>query len=146
MNNIEKFKSKCSILRHEKSGASTEDVALLLSEESSNIIKSLLLKAGDEFLATIIGGDKKLNIKKVRKHFCSPKIYFAKAIEVEKFTGFQIGGLPPYAFVGKCKVVIDTRIMEKPYVIGSGGDEFTGIKFNPKDLLLLYGDVADVVI
>lgn len=146
MDNIEKFKSKCKILRHKKSGAHTEDAALILFEETSNIIKSLLLKSENGFLAAIISGDKKLDIKKLKKHFGSQKISFAKVIEIEKFMGFKIGGLPPYAFFDKCKVVIDARVMESPYVIGSGRDEFTGIKFNPKDLLLLYSDVADITV
>ena len=146
MDNKEKFKSKCRVLRHKKSGASTEDAATQLSEENSNIVKSLLLKSGNDFLAAIIGGDKKLDIKKIEKHFGVQRIFFAKAIEVERFTGFKIGGLPPYAFFGKCKVVIDACVMEKSYIIGSGGNEFTGIKFNPKDLLLLYNDVADIAV
>ncbi|MBU2579997.1 YbaK/EbsC family protein [Patescibacteria group bacterium] len=146
MNNIEKFKSKCKILRHKKSGAQTENAALALSEKSSSIIKSILLKSGNQFLAAIISGDKKIDTKKIKKYFDVSKISFAKPEEVEKLTGFKIGGLPPYAFFDKCKVVIDANLMEKPYVIGAGGDEFTGMKFNPKDLLLLYGDVTDITI
>lgn len=144
MNNVERFKSKCVILRHKESGALTKDAALILSEKKSNILKSLLLKSKDEFFAAIISGDKKLDIKKIKKHFDISNVSFAKPEEVEELTGFKIGGLPPYAFSGKCRVVIDACIIEKSYVIGSGGDEFTGIKFNPKDLLLLYTDIAGI--
>lgn len=144
MDNTDKFKSKCIILRHKESGASTKDAALILSEKEGNIIKSLLLKSGDRFFAAIIGGDKKLDIQKIKEYLNVSKIFFASGKEIEQFTGFKIGGVPPYAFVGKCDVVIDRELMGKLYVIGSGGNEFTGIRFNPKDLLLLYADVAEI--
>ena len=143
MDNVEKFKSKCIVLRHKKSGVSTKDAALILSEKEGNIIKSLLLKSKDKFWGAIIAGDKKLNIKKIEKYFNVLKISFANQREVEQF-GFKIGGIPPYAFFNKCDVVIDEGLMRKSYIIGSGGDEFTGIKFNPKDLLILYNNVADI--
>lgn len=144
MDNIEKFKSQCIILRHKKSGASTKDAASILLEEEGSIIKSLLLKSGDRFFGVIIGGDKKLDIQKIKKYFNVSKISFANQKEVEEFTGFKIGGITPYAFFGKCNVVIDKDLLGKPYIIGSGGNEFTGIKFNPKDLFLLYRDVEKI--
>ncbi len=146
MNNLEKFKSRCKILQHKKSGVHTEDAALALSEKRSNIMKSLLLKSKNDFFAVLIMGDQRLDVKKIKKQFNISKVSFAEADEVERLTGFKIGGLPPYAFFNKCKVVIDSHVMEKPYAIGSGGNEFTGIKFNPKDLLLLYNNIANIII
>lgn len=144
MDNIEQFKSQCEILHHKKSGAKTEDVVLELSEQSINIIKSLVLKSGNYFFAVIISGNNKLDIKKVKKYFNVSKISFANPDEIEKLTNFRVGGIPPYAFYKKCKTLIDAQLMKRPYVIGSGGDEFTGIKFNPKNLLLLYDNITDI--
>ena len=145
MDKLKEFKSKCTIIHHRQSGKTTENAAQALNVSKRQVIKSLLLKSSGDFFAAIIPGDRKLDIAKAKKHFGVSKISLASPEEVKQLTGFGIGGVPPYAFYRKCKVVIDTRLMDADYIIGSGGNEFTGLKFRSESLLILYNDKADVV-
>ena len=55
--------------------------------------------------------------------------------QVEKLTGFQLGGVPPLAVASCTKAFMDEKVVKKDLVVGAGGDEHCGMRFAPQDLL-----------
>ena len=122
---------------HDETGKTTEDAEKALGISSENILKTLILYASKEekYVGVIILGSDRLNIKHVAKISNSKKLRFATNEQIEKLTGFSIGGVPPIAINFCSQKYIDNKVCEKEFVIGAGGDEFCGMKIVPKQLI-----------
>ena len=140
------------IINHEASGKTTFQAEKALNEKKENILKSILLKnEANQFLGVIILGNSKINFSKVKEYtkiipyfqnnkfsFCSPEI-------VKQITGYEIGGVPPIVFLTKnIRTIVDLAIFNQNYVIGAGGNEYTGIKIRGDDFKKLGYAEADI--
>mgnify|MGYP000023416756 CR=1 FL=1 len=142
---MKKLNIKGEIISHETSGRTTMEAAKALGVPPRNILKSLLLiSKKKEYLAVIITGDKRVNIRKLKQITGFKKLRLAKPSEVEDFTGFKIGGVPPFAFHGKCRIIVDREVLEREYVIGACGDEYHGVKLDPEIFKKLGYEIADI--
>ncbi len=142
---MRKFNIKGEIIHHKRSGRTTEDASKALGLPPEYILKSLLLVSRKgERLAVILTGEKRVNIKKLEKLTGLKKLRLARPDEVEAFTGFKIGGVPPFAFHGKCRVIVDRGVVEKEFIVGACGDEYHGVKLDPKIFEKLGYEIADI--
>ena len=129
---IERLGIEGEIIRHKLSGRRTEDAEKALKVPREFILKSLLFKSKDKYVAVIITGNKRVNVRKLEKISGLKKLRLATPDEIKNFTGFKIGGVPPFIFYKLCPTYVDKEVMGKEYVIGAAGTEFSGIKFSPK--------------
>lgn len=131
------FSLDAEFIIHDETGKTTEDAEKALGISSENILKTLILYASkkDKYVGVIILGSDRLNIKKIAKISNSKKLRFASNEQIEKLTGFSIGGVPPLAINFCSQKYIDNKVCGKEFVIGAGGDEFCGMKFVPKQFL-----------
>ncbi len=60
----------------------------------SSIVKTLLLKVGEEYLVTVIRGDRKLDLNKVEKAL-GRKARLARPDEVAAVLGAEVGAVTP---------------------------------------------------
>jgi len=120
------------IIYHKLSGKKTENAEKALGVSREHILKSLLFKSKDRHVAAIITGNKKVDVRKLEKLIGLKKLRLATPQEVKAFTGFEIGGVPPFIFYKLCPTYVDKEVMEKEYVIGAAGSEYYGIRFSPK--------------
>ncbi|MFH1547538.1 MAG: YbaK/EbsC family protein [bacterium] len=72
----------------------------------NQIVKSLLLKVGDEFCIFLISGDKRLDFDMLKERF-GKEIRMATAEEVKEVTGYSIGGVPPFGHKSKLTTYIE---------------------------------------
>jgi len=142
---LQEFSVKHEFIHHGKSGKTTEEASNALAEPNSNIIKSILLKTEKgEYLGVIIRGDTSIDFKKLKQH-SSKKFSFASPEEIKEMLGFELGGVPPFAFyLSKISAVVDARVIQNEYIVWAGGNEFTGLKFSPKEFAKFNYEVADV--
>jgi Cys-tRNA(Pro) deacylase len=107
-----------------------------LNINSNEIVKSILFvnQDGNPILA-IVTGDKRVNEKKLAEASNSEKVRIAKAREVEIFTGYKIGGLPPVGH--NLKTFIDKKVMNMVKVVGGGGSIHTLMEIKPSDIVKL---------
>jgi len=149
---LQKYKIKYNVLHHELSGKTTEDAEKALGISREYIIKSLLLENRvPEYIGVIISGNKRLDFSKLKEilrkeeTFSNLKFSFSKPDTVEEVLGYKIGGVPPFVFyLRRIPTYVDLSFLEKTFVVGAGGDEYTGIKFNPKELKKLGYKYADI--
>lgn len=125
---------KAEFILHEKTGKTTEDAEEALGVSPDNILKTLILYASKEkkYIGAIILGSDRLDMKKLAKISEVKKLRFANNDQIQKLTGFAIGGVPPTAIKFCSAMFIDNKVYEKKFVVGAGGDEFCGMKFAPK--------------
>ncbi len=143
---LKEFDIKYEIINHSLSGKTTLDAKKALSIQTKNILKSLLLKSKKgHYVGIIIQGDQKANIKYIEDYFQHKykdnrfkKLRMATQDEIYSVLGYKIGGVPPTAFYKKCEVICDNSLLDACFVVGSAGNEHSGLKINPKELKKLY--------
>lgn len=127
---------EAELILHEKSGKTTEDAEEALGLESKVIIKCLLLKSkkGD-YLGAIVRGSDRLNFKALESFSGYKGLRMASQEDIRTVLGFDIGGVPAVIFRDRnIPTYVDNQVLSLEYVVGSGGTEFYGLKFNPRQL------------
>jgi len=126
----------CELIRHSSTGATTQDASVALHLEPENILKTLIFidEKNGKTVGIILRGDNKVNIAAVRTAIGCNKLRFARPSEVNEVSGFEIGGVPPFAIIKCDHRLIDSSLFEKKRVIGAGGHAFCGIKIAATDL------------
>ena len=94
----------------EQSARTAKDAATALRCEVGAIVKSLLLRADDEFILCLVSGDKKCSLNKVKKLTGKKDVCMANAEDVKKKTGFTIGGVSPVGLINKLEILIDDKL------------------------------------
>ena len=145
---MEELNIKGEIIDHlDTNGTQSEDVAEALNIPLEQVVKCLILKSKKGFIvAAIILGNQKLDMKKIEFATGKKKFSLASPKTVFETTGYQIGGIPPFAVVDYLPVLIDASVLKKEYVIGSAGTPYHGLKFDPKSLEQFDVKITDICI
>ncbi|BFI73143.1 Cys-tRNA(Pro) deacylase [Nanoarchaeota archaeon] len=136
MINLEKLEreGKIEILEFKNDVSTSEKSAKESGYPIEKITKSILVIANNIPILVIIQGDKRINIEKLSKYL-NTEVRLAKAREVERYTGFKIGGVCP--LLVNTKKVLDKNILNLDEVLIGGGDTHKLIKIKVKDLIEL---------
>lgn len=97
--------------------------------------KSLLLKAGKEFILAVLPGDNRLDTKKLKQILGVKDIRFATPTEVEEIMGCSIGACYPFGSVAKVKMIVDPTLGENEIISFNPGVHNKSIKMSWKDYL-----------
>ena len=92
---LRSFDNSLKVQVLEQSARTAKDAATALRCEVGAIVKSLLLKADNEFILCLVSGDKKCSLNKVKKLTGKKDVCMANAEDVKEKTGFTIGGVSP---------------------------------------------------
>jgi len=124
-------------IHHQQSGKTTEDAVVALGIDAGSIIKTLILHASKEdlFIAAVILGSDRLSCHMLASLAGVKSLRFASPEQIEKLTGFELGGVPPLAVKYCNRAFVDSLVVRKDSVVGAGGDDHCGMKFSPEDLL-----------
>lgn len=115
------------------STSSVENSARQLEVGPRRIIKSLVFKDEDSNpLLAIISGVKRVNREKLSKVYGS-RVRMAKAREVESYTGYKIGEVPPVNH--DLETFIDSEVADFDTVIAGGGSTHTLVELDPQDII-----------
>jgi Cys-tRNA(Pro) deacylase len=117
-----------------------------LGVSREKIVKSILFidDSGLPVLG-IVTGDKRVNEKKLAKACGAKRIRRASPAEVKKFTGYEVGAVPPVGHEKKIRTFIDEKVMTLDKVIGGGGEINMLLEISPIDTKrLMNGQVRDI--
>ena len=111
------------------------DAASSLNCEVGAIVKSLLLKADNDFILCLVSGDKRCSLNKVKKILSIKDVSMANAEQVKDQTGFSIGGVSPIGQLKKINIFIDLSLSRYENIYAAAGHPHTIFKITYKQLL-----------
>jgi len=141
---IDRLGIDAKVVWHDVRGATTADAYASLGVTAADIAKSILFVAKDGSPhMVIIAGDRRVDAKKL-KRIVGKEVRIAKADEVLKHTGNEVGGVSPLG----CDAVpkyLDRSLLEKEWVHASAGSAYATLLIRTKDLIeRTGGNVVDV--
>ncbi|OQX82954.1 MAG: proline--tRNA ligase [Candidatus Omnitrophica bacterium 4484_49] len=71
--------------------SSVEDVSRFLNVPPQQLLKTMIYKAEDKFIAALVPGDKEINEVKLRRHLGVKELRMAEPHEIREITGGEVG-------------------------------------------------------
>ncbi len=97
-----------------------------------------------QYLACLVTASSKIDVNhKLSKLVGIKRLSFATADETKQITGQLIGGVTVFGLPDSVPLYIDSRVMERDYVIVGGGNRSTKIKLAPAHLATLHRAVVE---
>ena len=93
-------------IKSEQATTTAQQAAEAHNVPVSNIVKSLVVKADNEFLIILCPGNQKLDFQKLKTKLGVQEIRMANADEVKQVTGHSVGGVPPFGHKQPLKTII----------------------------------------
>jgi len=107
---------------------------LLISEKQ--VFKTLVVNIGTkEFGVAVVPVSSKLSMKRFAKALGVKKADMAKALDVERVTGYVLGGVSPLGQKKRLKTVVDISAVDYKTIFVSAGRRGLEIELSPKDLI-----------
>ena len=121
---------------HDSSCASFGDeAALKLNLKKEQVFKTLVVVTNtQEFIVAVVPVSHQLSFKAMSKAFGAKKVAMADAKDVEKITGYILGGVSPLGQKKRLKTIIDLSAKTFKTIFVSGGKRGLDIELSPYDL------------
>ena len=129
---IKEFDSNLKVIILEQTARTAKDAATSLGCKVGAIVKSLLFKAGDNFVLCLVSGDKRCSLNKLKKILNQKDVSLANPEDVKKITGYTIGGVSPVGHLTKLKIILDNNLkrFSKIYAAAGHPNAVFGIDLN----------------
>jgi len=129
----------------------SEDAAKIRGTNLEEAAKAIILKVEKKgengkfyiIIQVVIGGDQRIDLKKLRVLFGSRDIALASPEEVLEKTGCTIGSVPPFGGLFNIPVYMDNGLLEKERIVFSAGTHTDSIIMRPQDYLLIINPIVD---
>ena len=95
------------IRRFPASTRTAQDAAREIGVSVGEIVKSLVFVAGDRPLVVLCCGDRRVSEERLREAIGVAAVRRTTADEAKRFTGYAIGGVPPFAHETSYETLID---------------------------------------
>ena len=143
---LEENRVEARFFRFEEHTMTVDAAANRLGISRERIIKSILF-VDDSGLPVlgIVTGDKRVSEVKLAGVCGARYVRKAKATEVKRFTGYDVGAVPPVGHKVKVRTFIDEKVMRFKKVVGGGGEINMLLEISPTDIKrLTNAAVADI--
>lgn len=122
------------------------EAAEKLGVPESSVFKTLVVSLDNKALAVgVVPVSSMLSMKLIAKAAGAKKAIMAKQVDVERSTGYVLGGVSPLGQKKRLKTIIDTSAKDNTTVYVSAGRRGLEIELNPDDLAkLVNGQFADI--
>ncbi len=112
--------------------------------EPAQIIKSLLFVADGQPVLVIASGEDRVDRKLLARHLglSRKRVKMASVQEVERITGYGVGGVPPFGHRSLLRTLLDSRILNLTWVYGGGGADDVLLRVRPEEIVRAVGAEA----
>ena len=121
------------LTEHAETIDTVEHAALRIGCSEPEIAKTLSFIVDEKPVIVVMAGDGKVNSSKFKAVFHT-KPHMIPREQVEEITGFQPGGVCPFAVPEEIPIWLDVSMKRFAYVHPAGGNEFTSVKLTPEEL------------
>lgn len=127
--------------------ASTESYGLEAAEKlavpAASVFKTLVVKLDSQTLAVaVIPVSNKLSMKRIAKAAAAKKATMASPDDVQRSTGYVLGGVSPLGQKKRLKTFVDRSAIQCKTMFVSAGRRGLDIELNPEDLVRLVNGVV----
>lgn len=125
---------------------SVAEVAEFLHTPPSNILKTMIIKADNTFVAAVVRGDRELNLIKLKNVLNADIVELASDEDCVKLTGAHTGSIGPLGI--QFKIIADKEIKYmKNMVAGANRDDFhyTNVSLNRDFVPDVFADIRNAV-
>lgn len=122
------------------------EAAKKLGVPEERVYKTLVVRHGTKELAVgVVPVSSMLNMKLFAKAVGAKKASMAEAADVERTTGYVLGGVSPIGQKKKLKTIIDSSANKYPTIFVSAGRRGLQVELKPQDLeKLTQGKFAEI--
>ncbi len=132
-------------MEYPESTETAPDAARVLKVELGQIAKSILFRCGASYGLFVLAGDMRMNQKKVKELLGGGKVRIAAPKEVEEVTGFQVGGVCPFALRTELPIYLDRSMQRFNLIYAAAGSARAVLPITFDQLQAVTGgDVIDV--
>jgi Cys-tRNA(Pro)/Cys-tRNA(Cys) deacylase len=123
--------------QHEDACYTAEDVAQDLGIPITQVVKAMLVRCdGNWYVLTVLPGDKRLDLEKVRAVVGARKVNLASKQEVERITGYTVGAVSVLGLrQGGVLTFVDQAVLEQEQVVISSGRLDAGLTLSTEDMM-----------
>ena len=140
------FDKSLEVIILENSARTAQDAAKALDCNVGAIVKSLLFRAGDDFILCLVAGDKRCSLNKLKKLKDKKDISMASPEEVKTQTGYTIGGVSPIGHLNKIEIIIDKSLERFIQLFAAAGHPNCVFKINFINIQkITNGKVEDII-
>ena len=142
---IKEFDPKLEVIVLEQTARTANDAATALGCEVGAIVKSLLFKAGENFVLCLVSGDKRCSLNKLKKILDEKDVSMANLEDVKRITGYTIGGVSPTGHLIKIKIYIDEKLQNFKSIFAAAGHPNAVFEIDFKNLKeLTLGETKEI--
>ena len=134
---IKEFDPTLRVIVLEQTARTANDAATALGCEVGAIVKSLLFKAGENFVLCLVSGDKRCSLNKLKKILNEKDVSMANPEDVKRITGYTIGGVSPTGHLIKIKIYIDENLQNFKSIFAAAGHPNAVFEIDFKNLKAL---------
>ena len=140
------FDQSLKVIILENSARTAPDAAKALDCNVGAIVKSLLFRAGDDFILCLVAGDKRCSLNKLKKLKDKKDISMASPEAVKTQTGYTIGGVSPIGHLKKIEILIDKSLERFIQLFAAAGHPNCVFKINFINIQkITNGKVEDII-
>ena len=140
------FDQSLEVIILENSARTAQDAAKALDCNVGAIVKSLLFRAGDDFILCLVAGDKRCSLNKLKKLKDKKDISMASPEEVKTQTGYTIGGVSPIGHLNKTEIIIDKSLERFIQLFAAAGHPNCVFKINFINIQkITNGKIKDII-
>ncbi|MDA8997258.1 YbaK/EbsC family protein [bacterium] len=143
---LKSFDQSLEVITLEDSARTAQDAAKALDCNVGAIVKSLLFRAGDDFILCLVAGDKRCSLNKLEKFKDKKDISMASPEEVKTQTGYTIGGVSPIGHLNKIEIIIDNSLERFNELFAAAGHPNCVFKINFINIQkITNGKIKDII-
>ncbi len=139
---IKEFDQNLNVIVLEHTARTANDAATALGCRVGAIVKSLLFKAGENFVLCLVSGDKRCSLNKLKKILNEKDVSMANPEDVKKVTGYTIGGVSPVGHLKKIKIYIDENLKNFEFIFAAAGHPNAVFKIDFENLKSLTSGIS----
>jgi len=118
---IQAFDPELRPLEYPESTETAPAAARTLGVEFGQIAKSILFKCGENYGLFVLAGDMRMDQKKVKELLGAGKPKVASPEEVERITGYKVGGVCPFALKTALPIYLDRSMLRFDLIYAAAG-------------------------
>ena len=142
---LKQFNPDLKVIVLEQTARTAKDAATALGCKVGAIVKSLLFKAGENFILCLVSGDKRCSLNKLKKILNEKDVSLANPEEVKRVTGYTIGGVSPTGLLTKIKIYIDENLKNFNSLFAAAGHPNAVFEIDFKNLKeLTQGETKEI--